>query len=141
MIKTTDKIILGILVVMLIGMSGVLITALNSNEPSQQKRNSQQLEDFPQRTTQIINALPEAEIEDEEDKKEDIPITGSALEKASAVALEYIGEGRVTDTEIGDEEGYYEIEITLDNGREVDVHLDEDFKVLGREIEDEEDED
>jgi len=29
-----------------------------------------------------------------------------------------------------DEEGYYEIEITLDNGKEMDVHLDENFNVL-----------
>lgn len=63
----------------------------------------------------------------------DIPITGDALEQASTVALEYIGEGRVTETEVGDEEGYYEVEITRDNGREVDVHLDEAFNVIGHE--------
>jgi hypothetical protein len=42
----------------------------------------------------------------------DEPITGDALERASSAALEYIGEGRVTETEVGDEEGYYEVEIT-----------------------------
>ncbi len=63
----------------------------------------------------------------------DKPITGDALDQASAAALKYIGEGRVTDTEVGDEEGYYEIEITLDNGRQVDVHLDETFNVLSEE--------
>ena len=67
------------------------------------------------------------------DEEIDEPITGSALERASQVALDYIGQGRVTDSEIGDEDGYYEIEITLDNGREVDVHLDENFKVLSTE--------
>jgi len=41
--------------------------------------------------------------------------------------------GRVIDTEVGDEEGYYQIENTKDNGREVDVHLDEAFNVLGHE--------
>lgn len=65
----------------------------------------------------------------------DEPITGAALEQASAAALAYLGEGRVTDTEVGDEEGYYEVEVTLENGREVDVHLDEAFNVLGREDE------
>jgi uncharacterized membrane protein YkoI len=60
-------------------------------------------------------------------------ITGDALEQASAAALAYTGEGRVTDTEAGDEEGAYEVEVTLDDGRQVDVHLDEDFNVLGRE--------
>ena len=67
---------------------------------------------------------------DEDNEAEDIPISGSALDRASAAALEYIGEGRVTDTEIGDEEGYYEIEVTLNNGKEADVHLDENFNVL-----------
>ncbi|MCA9927121.1 MAG: PepSY domain-containing protein [Anaerolineales bacterium] len=61
----------------------------------------------------------------------DVPITGTALEQASAAALEYMGEGRVTETEVGDEEGYYEVEITLENGRQVDVHLDEAFNILG----------
>ncbi|MBI2045047.1 hypothetical protein HYT23_03240 [Candidatus Pacearchaeota archaeon] len=67
---------------------------------------------------------------DGDNEERDAPITGSALDKASESALAYIGEGRVTDTEIGDEEGYYEIEITLNNGREADVHLDENFNVL-----------
>lgn len=63
----------------------------------------------------------------------DQPIKGSALEQASQAALDYLGEGRVTATEQGDEEGYYEVEITLANGRQVDVHLDENFNVLGQE--------
>ena len=73
------------------------------------------------------------EVEDEEDTLEgaDVPIEGLALEQASAAALDYIGEGRVTGTEVGDEEGYYEIEITKENGRQVDVHLDENFNILG----------
>ena len=77
----------------------------------------------------------------EDDESEDVPITGSALEKASAAALKYVGEGRVTDTEIDDEEGYYEIEITRNNGQQVDVHLDENFNVLGKDDEEEDDED
>jgi uncharacterized membrane protein YkoI len=77
----------------------------------------------------------EVETNDADDGNEgpDVPITGTALEQASAAALEYIGEGRVTGTEIGDEEGYYEVEITKDNGRQVDVHLDEAFNILSQE--------
>jgi hypothetical protein len=71
----------------------------------------------------------------------DQPITGDALEAASTAALEYLGEGRVTATEVGDEEGYYEVEVTLDNGRQVDVHLDEKFNVLGQEGDEEDDDD
>ena len=65
------------------------------------------------------------------------PITGPALERASAVALAYTGGGRVTETEVGDEEGYYEVEVTLDDGSQVDVHLDRDFNVIGSERDDE----
>ncbi|MDH3679036.1 MAG: hypothetical protein OEV40_03715 [Acidimicrobiia bacterium] len=65
----------------------------------------------------------------------DVPITGDALEKASAAALDHLGEGTVTDTEEGDEESYYEVEVTLDDGREVDVQLDRDFNVVGDEVE------
>jgi hypothetical protein len=70
---------------------------------------------------------------------EDTPITGDALEQASEAALEYarahgLGEGRVTGAEVGDEEGYYEIEITIGDGRQIDVHLDENFHVLGDEV-------
>lgn len=63
----------------------------------------------------------------------DVAITGPALEQASKAALDHLGEGRVTDTEVGDEEGAYEVEVTLDNGNEVDVHLDENFNVLSDE--------
>lgn len=58
------------------------------------------------------------------------PITGSALDRASAVALEHTGGGRVAATELGDEEGYYEVEVKLDDGSQVDVHLDRAFHVV-----------
>ena len=58
------------------------------------------------------------------------PITGDALTKASAAALAHTGSGAVTGTEVGDEDGYYEVEVTLADGRQVDVHLDRDFHLL-----------
>jgi hypothetical protein len=61
----------------------------------------------------------------------DKPITGDALQRASRVALEHTGGGQVTATEVGDEEGYYEVEVTRDDGSQVDVHLDRKFDVLG----------
>jgi uncharacterized membrane protein YkoI len=70
---------------------------------------------------------------DEEDAQPDRPITGGALDRAEAAALAHTGEGRVTETEVGDEEGYYEVEVTLDDGSQVDVHLDRGFQVLGDE--------
>ena len=61
------------------------------------------------------------------------PITGAALDRASAAALAHTGGGRVTDTEAGDEEGAYEVEVTRPDGSQVDVHLDERFRVIGDE--------
>jgi uncharacterized membrane protein YkoI len=56
--------------------------------------------------------------------------TGPGIEKAKSIALEQTNGGRVTGTEIGDEEGYYEVEVTREDGSQVDVHLDRDFNVL-----------
>ena len=39
--------------------------------------------------------------------------------------------GRVTGTEAGDEESAYEVEVTLPDGSQVDVQLDEAFDVVG----------
>ena len=58
---------------------------------------------------------------------------GSDLEQASAAALAHTGGGRVTETEVGDEESLYEVEVTLDDGSQVDVQLNERFDVVGTE--------
>jgi hypothetical protein len=69
------------------------------------------------------------------------PISGTALESASAAALEHTGGGQVTGTEVGDEESYYEVEVTLEDGTQTDVQLDRSFSVVGDETDDgEEDE-
>jgi uncharacterized membrane protein YkoI len=69
------------------------------------------------------------------------PITGSALDRASEAALEHTGGGRVTDTEVGDEEGYYEVEVTREDGGQVDVHLNRDFSVTSEQADDDSAED
>jgi uncharacterized membrane protein YkoI len=71
-----------------------------------------------------------------DDDATDKPITGSALERASAAALDHTGGGRVTETEVGDEEGYYEVEVTRPDGSQVDVHLDRNFDVTGDQADD-----
>lgn len=63
------------------------------------------------------------------------PITGESLDRAKSAALQHTGEGQVTETEVGDEESYYEVEVTLDNGEETDVQLNRDFSVVGSEAE------
>jgi uncharacterized membrane protein YkoI len=75
-----------------------------------------------------------------DDAETERPITGDALEQASDAALEHTGGGTVTGTEVGDEESLYEVEVTLDDGRQVDVQLDADFAVVGSD-EDDQDQD
>jgi uncharacterized membrane protein YkoI len=57
------------------------------------------------------------------------PINGGALEQAKAAALDATGGGRVTGTEVRDEEGYYEVQVKKNDGSQVDVHLDSAFNV------------
>jgi hypothetical protein len=64
------------------------------------------------------------------------PISGPALDQASDAALAHTGGGRVTDTEVGDEESYYEVEVSRPDGSEVDVQLDRSFRVVGSEGDD-----
>jgi uncharacterized membrane protein YkoI len=61
----------------------------------------------------------------------DKAITGTALDRASAAALQATGGGKVTETEVGDEESYYEVEVTRADGSQVDVQLDRGFNVVG----------
>ena len=70
----------------------------------------------------------------------DVAITGSTLADAEAAALEATGEGEVTGTETGDEESYYEVEVTLDDGSAVDVQLNRDLNVVGQSADSENDE-
>ena len=59
------------------------------------------------------------------DDGEGTPITGEALTTASQAALAFTG------SEVGDEESYYEVEVTKADGSQVDVQLDENFVVVG----------
>ena len=68
------------------------------------------------------------------------PIQGEELDRASAAALEETGGGEVTETEVGDEDSFYEVEVTLDDGSQVDVQLDRDFNVVGSSTDHEDDE-
>ncbi|MCW2974414.1 MAG: hypothetical protein JWN72_2687 [Thermoleophilia bacterium] len=68
-----------------------------------------------------------SEGDDGESKQE---LTGSDLAKASKAALGRVGEGKVTKTEKGDDgEAAFEVEVTKDDGSQVDVELDASFAV------------
>ena len=63
---------------------------------------------------------------------DDKPLTGSKLEKATAAALAHTGGGTVVETEVGDDGAAYGVEVRLDDGRVVEVNLDENFDVIGQ---------
>jgi uncharacterized membrane protein YkoI len=67
---------------------------------------------------------------------DDKPLTGSNLEKATAAALAHTGGGTVVETEVGDDGAAYGVEVRLDDGRVVEVNLDESFDVIGQENDD-----
>jgi hypothetical protein len=67
---------------------------------------------------------------------EDRPLTGSALEKATAAALQHTGGGTVIETEVGDDGAAYGVEILIDDGRVVEIGLDANFQVIGQESDD-----
>ena len=67
---------------------------------------------------------------------DDTPLTGAALQRASAAALEHASGGTVIETEVGDDGAAYGVEIRRDDGSVVEVSLDESFKVIGQEADD-----
>jgi hypothetical protein len=67
---------------------------------------------------------------------DDRPLRGSDYERATAAALEHVGAGTVTETEVGEGTGAYEVEIRLDDGRQVEVELDESFGVVESQADD-----
>lgn len=67
---------------------------------------------------------------------DDTPLTGSALEQATAAALAHTGGGTVIESEVGDGGAAYGVEIRLDDGHVVEVGLDENFQVIGQNADD-----
>jgi len=60
----------------------------------------------------------------------DVSISGTDLGRASEAALAETGGGEVVDSEVEDEENGYEVEVNLDDGRQIEVQLDADFAVV-----------
>ena len=67
---------------------------------------------------------------------DDQPLIGTTYDRATEAALDYVGDGTVTETEIGDGEAAYEVEVRLDDGSQVEVQLDRSFNVIGDERDD-----
>jgi uncharacterized membrane protein YkoI len=63
----------------------------------------------------------------------DQELTGTTRDRAVAAALAATGGGTVLETEAGDDGAAYGVEVQLPDGRQVEVNLDESFRVVGRE--------
>ena len=148
--RTNRKLILGTVAVTALGGAGASVAASGS-EQAGPANNHAVVAALQPDAANVIEARAataiaprnyttavESEVEDslastDDSSEAEVAITGTDLEKAAAVALAFTGGGRVTETEVGDEESYYEVEVTLDDGSQIDVQLDENFKVVGSE--------
>ena len=63
-------------------------------------------------------------------------ITGTDRDRATAVALAEAGGGTVVETEVGDGGAAYSVEIRRGDGSVIEVQLDEHFRVIGTEADD-----
>jgi uncharacterized membrane protein YkoI len=71
-----------------------------------------------------------ADAVDSGDDSAEVSISGTALDEASRAALAETGGGTVVDSEVEDEENGYEVEVNLDDGTQMEVHLDHNFAVV-----------
>ncbi len=66
-------------------------------------------------------------------------VTGPDAQKAESAAIAAVGGGTLTEVERDDgDDGYgtsgvYEVEVTREDGTQVEVHLDGDYNVVGQE--------
>ena len=67
---------------------------------------------------------------------DDRPLTGDPRARAMAAALKHVGGGDVIETEVGDDGAAYGVEVKLSDGRVVEVSLDESFRLVGTERDD-----
>jgi hypothetical protein len=68
--------------------------------------------------------------------RDDQPLEGNELDRATAAALAETGQGSVVESEIGDGGAAYEVEIRLDDGSVVELQLDERFQITGSSADD-----
>ena len=70
------------------------------------------------------------------DSDNDQELTGPTRDRAVAAALAATGGGTVLETEAGDDGAAYGVEVRLPDGRQVEVNLDQSFRVVGQEADD-----
>jgi hypothetical protein len=71
---------------------------------------------------------------------DDRPLTGEQYDRATRAALDHTKGGKVTETETGDDAAAYGVEVLMDDGRQVEVNLDDQYRVTNSEADDDTDE-
>jgi hypothetical protein len=62
------------------------------------------------------------------------PLAGTALDRATRAALERTGGGTVIETDTGEGGAAYAVEVRLDDGRVIEVLLNERFAVIAEHV-------
>ena len=67
-------------------------------------------------------------------------VTGPEADEAKNAAIAAVGDGTVTEVEPDDGigTGVYEVEVTRDDGSQLEVHLDGDYNVVGQQADEDE---
>ena len=68
--------------------------------------------------------------------EDDRPLRGPVRERATQAALDHVGGGTVTETEVGDDGAAYGVEVRRSDGSQVEVQIDENFTATGVEQDD-----
>jgi uncharacterized membrane protein YkoI len=129
------RLLIPVAAVAALAVGGAAIAGAAGNDSSSQEPQSVAANEDEGATESEDEGATESEDEGADDSANDSeqPIAGSDIDQASAAALKATGGGQVTETEVGDEESYYEVEVTRDDGSQVDVQLDRSFNVVGSE--------
>lgn len=133
------KILVGVSALAALALGGAAISQAGSSSPPQksaepateQEQNSENSATDPD-NVQDENGNDDSSERGEKGEKEesDKPVTGDASSRAKQAALAEVG-GKAGDVERdGDNGGTYEVEVTKADGKEVDVYLDAQYKVV-----------
>jgi len=121
MATRAKKVLAGIAALAALAFGGAAIAQAGGGSSSQQSS--------APATSQSAAGQSESGAPDSSAADPSTPIIGGDLAKAKAAALAATGGGQVTGSEVRDEEGYYEVEVTRSDGSRFDVHLDRGFNV------------
>jgi uncharacterized membrane protein YkoI len=80
-------------------------------------------------TVAMVGGVAAAAVDSDNDQE----LTGSTRDRAVNAALAATRGGEVLETEAGDDGAAYGVEVRLPDGRQVEVNLDQSFKVIGQE--------